>query len=75
MKNILNNRLFIFLLGVILSGTVVYAGVFRAVDISYDNNEFKNIVNDHEEDPEGGERCHLCYDLRLEFYVKKGRRY
>ena len=35
------------------------------LDIPYDNKEFKDIVGGHESDPEGGERCHLCYDLRL----------
>ena len=37
MKKIFNNRLFIFILGVILSGTVVYAGTMLARDIDYDN--------------------------------------
>lgn len=35
------------------------------MDIEYSNNDFKNIVKDHENDKEGGIRCHLCYDLRL----------
>lgn len=36
------------------------------LDIEYDNDVFKNIVIGHEYDIEGGNRCHLCYKLRLE---------
>lgn len=46
MKRVLKNRLFIFLLGVILSGSIVYAAVYRAQDISYDNTK-SNLVNDN----------------------------
>lgn len=46
MKKILKNKLFIFFLGVILSGTVVYAAIYRAQDISYDNTN-SNLVDDN----------------------------
>lgn len=32
----------------------------------YDHSEFLKIAKGHEKDPERGERCHLCYRLRLE---------
>ena len=35
------------------------------MDIEYSNLDFKNISKNHENDKEGGIRCHLCYDLRL----------
>ncbi len=35
-------------------------------DIDYDNTSFKNMAKGHEKDAEGGERCHLCYHLRLD---------
>lgn len=31
----------------------------------YDPNEFYSAVKGHESDPEGGERCMICYRLRL----------
>ena len=37
MKKVFKNRLLIFVLGTILSGSMVYAFVFYAQDISYDN--------------------------------------
>lgn len=32
----------------------------------YDNNKFENIVKGLENEKEGGNRCHKCYELRLE---------
>lgn len=32
----------------------------------YEPQEFERIAKGHETDPERGERCHLCYRLRLE---------
>ena len=32
---------------------------------SYEPEEFFSIARGHEKDPEGGERCHRCYELRL----------
>ena len=36
------------------------------LDCDYDNESFKNIANGYEDAPEGGERCHRCYNLRME---------
>ena len=33
---------------------------------SYEPEEFFSIARGHEKDPEGGERCHRCYELRLD---------
>ena len=32
----------------------------------YDNKIFNETIKGHEKDPEGGERCYLCYKLRME---------
>jgi predicted adenine nucleotide alpha hydrolase (AANH) superfamily ATPase len=32
---------------------------------SYDLDEWKVEIEGHEEDPEGGERCEICYAMRL----------
>ena len=36
------------------------------LDCDYDNESFKNIAKGYEDAPEGGERCHRCYNLRME---------
>ncbi len=36
------------------------------LDIDYDNDTYREYVKGYEKDIEGGERCHLCYRLRLE---------
>ena len=38
---------------------------FKLVSESYDENEFLNLVKGHEKDKEGGERCSLCFRMRL----------
>ena len=37
----------------------------RVVEGRYDPAEFEATARGHESDPEGGERCRLCYELRL----------
>ena len=32
----------------------------------YDPERYLNMVQGHEKDPEGGQRCSICFDLRLE---------
>lgn len=39
----------------------------------YDSNEFEQIVKGMENLPEGGERCRICYHLRLEKSVSYAR--
>lgn len=36
------------------------------MECNYDNEEFENIAKGLEEVPEGGIRCHKCYNLRIE---------
>ena len=36
------------------------------LDCDYENEKFKCIAKGLEDAPEGGERCHKCYNLRLE---------
>lgn len=44
-----------------------YQGVNKIdfLDIDYDNEAFKKAVVGMENEPEGGLRCHCCYELRL----------
>lgn len=35
------------------------------LDVEYDNNNYRNQVVGYENELEGGIRCHLCYELRL----------
>lgn len=37
----------------------------RYLDCDYDNDTYRNAVIGYENDLEGGNRCHLCYELRL----------
>ncbi len=36
------------------------------LDCDYENENFKEIAKGYEDAPEGGERCHRCYNLRME---------
>lgn len=36
------------------------------IDCDYDNNLYNELVNGYENIPEGGKRCHICFNLRLE---------
>jgi len=35
------------------------------IDIDYENDIYINYIKGYENDLEGGNRCHLCYELRL----------
>jgi len=37
----------------------------RVVEGEYDPRRFYELVRGHEEDPEGGERCGICFEMRL----------
>ena len=39
----------------------------------YDPQAYLEIARGHEADPEGGERCRLCYRLRMEATAKRAR--
>lgn len=36
------------------------------LDCDYDNNKYNDLVKGYEECKEGGNRCHICFNLRLE---------
>lgn len=42
----------------------------KVIDGIYNPLEYYEKVKGHEKDKEGGERCHICYKLRLEKCVK-----
>lgn len=35
------------------------------LDVEYENDVYRDYVKGHEQETEGGSRCHLCYELRL----------
>lgn len=39
----------------------------KLIVIPYNHNEFSNKVTEHLNDPEGGERCSICIELRLDY--------
>ncbi len=42
----------------------------NVIDLNYDTNEFVCNIKGHEEDREGGERCRICFYLRLDKTAK-----
>ncbi len=38
----------------------------KEIDLPYNHKEFTDYIKGHENDKEGGIRCHLCYKFRLE---------
>lgn len=38
----------------------------KLLDIDYDNETYRSYVKGYEKEKEGGLRCHLCYELRLD---------
>ena len=43
------------------------------LDSDYDNDSFENIAKGLEDAPEGGQRCHNCYELRLKKTASKAK--
>ena len=41
------------------------------LDCDYDNDKYHEIAKGLEDEVEGGQRCHKCYRLRLEYTAKK----
>ena len=39
--------------------------MLNMMDVEYDNKCYRDTVKGYEKDVEGGNRCHLCYELRL----------
>ena len=51
-----------------------YADV-NFVDVDYDNSEYLQFVRGHEKDEEQGERCTLCFTLRLRKTAQIAKQY
>lgn len=47
----------------------------KVIDLDYDYNEFMEIAKGHEGDKEGGERCRLCFSLRLDKTAQYAKEY
>ena len=43
------------------------------IEEEYRSEEFYNVIQGLEHEPEGGKRCHACFTLRLEQAAKKAR--
>ena len=43
------------------------------IDCDYDNDIYHELIKGMENLKEGGERCHKCYNLRLEYTAKKAK--
>lgn len=41
------------------------------MDADYNNDRFHELVLNHENDPERGPRCYICYKERMEYTAKK----
>jgi len=48
-------------------------GVVKFLEGKYDPERFLALVRGHEEDPEGGSRCGICFEMRLEEAARKAR--
>ncbi len=35
------------------------------MDSEYNNDDYRRLIDGHEKDKEGGARCHICYEFRL----------
>ena len=40
------------------------------LDCDYENNKYNEVIKGYENIPEGGSRCHICFNLRLEKTAK-----
>ena len=43
------------------------------IDCDYDNDKYHELVKGHEDDPERGNRCYICYSQRMEYTAKKAK--
>lgn len=56
-----------------LATALPHEGTFEVIRGDYDPETFYRAVKGHEEDPEGGERCRICFRLRLEAAAQMAR--
>lgn len=45
------------------------------LDCDYDNNLYNKAISGYEHYPEGGNRCHICFNLRLEKTAQLAKKY
>jgi Uncharacterized protein conserved in bacteria len=50
---------------------ISFGGEIHIVDADYDPERFLQMAEGHENDPERGERCRLCFHLRLSHTAKR----
>ena len=43
------------------------------IDCDYDNDKYEELIKGHESDPERGNRCTICFNLRLEKTAKMAK--
>lgn len=53
-----------------LAAQMPHVNDFRVIVGEYDNEVFTEMCRGHEDDPEGGARCALCFRMRLEAAAK-----
>ena len=49
-----------------LAASIPHKNALRVIVGDYDNDAFTGLCRGHEEDPEGGARCALCFRMRLD---------
>lgn len=57
-----------------LSSRLPHENALRVIVGEYDNAAFMELCQGHEDDPEGGARCALCFRMRLEAAAKRAAR-
>lgn len=57
-----------------LASQLPHANDLRVIVGEYDNEAFMALCRGHEDDPEGGARCALCFRMRLEAAAKLAAR-
>ena len=59
----------------ILNSTNAVKYPVRIMDCEYNANEFYDAIRGFEEDKEGGDRCYLCFELRLDKTARVANEY
>ena len=57
-----------------LAAQMPHANDLRVIVGDYDNEAFTALCRGHEDDPEGGARCALCFRMRLEAAARQAAR-
>lgn len=43
------------------------------IDCDYDNDKYHELVKGHEDDPERGNRCYICYKQRMKYTASRAK--